>query len=158
MLEKTYGRLAAATSVQQLLYQENSFRNIDARQMLENLVAGLASWIGTEHVVTARADAVPLPHNAALPLGLLINELITNAIKYGRNAAGIAEVDVSLTRSKNCFHLEIRDKGPGFEWADKAQKASGLGLVRGLVRQLGGSLNIESENGTQTSIEFEATD
>lgn len=158
VLEKTYARLAAATAVQQLLYQENSFRNIDARQMLENLVSGLASWIGTEHIVHSQADSVPLPNNAALPLGLIINELITNAIKYGRNASGIAEVDISLTCEEGRFCLEVKDKGPGFEWRETAKKASGLGLVRGLVRQLGGSLNIESENGTQTLVEFEAND
>jgi two-component sensor histidine kinase len=158
VLEKTYARLAAATAVQQLLYQENSFRNIDPRQMLENLVSGLASWIGTEHIVHSQADSVPLPNNAALPLGLIINELITNAIKYGRNASGIAEVDISLTCEEGRFCLEVKDKGPGFEWRETAKKASGLGLVRGLVRQLGGSLNIESENGTQTLVEFEAND
>ncbi|MEX2617211.1 MAG: histidine kinase dimerization/phosphoacceptor domain -containing protein [Alphaproteobacteria bacterium] len=162
VLDKIYGRLVATTSVQQLLYQEAGFLNIDAREMLETLVSSLAGFVGPEHVVTRRADATPLPNNTALPLGLIVNELFTNAIKYGRNASGIAEVDISLTRTEMGFCLEVKDKGPGIapdtDTNGKEKKASGLGLVRGLVRQLGGSLDIRSDFGTHATIKFETQD
>lgn len=158
ILEETYSRLAAATAVQQLLYQTGEYQTIDASHMVHNLVAGLGVVIGKKHVLKIHADAVHLPNNAALPIGLIINELMTNSIKYGRNSESIAEVDISLTREGNRIKLLVADTGPGFEFQEPTKKATGLGLVRGLVRQLNGSMKIETLNGAQTTIRFEVTD
>jgi len=94
----------------------------------------------------------------AIPCGLVVNELVTNALKYAFPQAGKGVITISF-RKKNTRYLElvIRDNGIGLPEPQDTSESTSLGmeLVSILVQdQLKGSLKIERDNGTRVRIQF----
>ena len=92
------------------------------------------------------------PNDLAFPLALIANELLTNAVKYadGPNAA----VSLSFVRIGDEAVLTVRDNGPGFAPSASGPSSSGLGLVRGLCRQIGGQFTLQSDAGAVAIVSF----
>jgi two-component sensor histidine kinase len=78
-----------------------------------------------------------LSNDAAMPLALILNELLTNAVKHGMKGRP-GTIDVALERDGNGFVLTVQDEGPGFDLGVVGRRSSGLQLVQGLARQLRG--------------------
>jgi two-component sensor histidine kinase len=88
----------------------------------------------------------------AIPLGLLINELVTNAIKYAYPGIGGA-IEVSAREAEGHLHVEISDNGVGLPTdfnIDQPRASMGFKVISGLVRQLQGNLIIASSPGNGT--------
>ncbi len=95
-----------------------------------------------------------LSNDTAMPLALILNELLANAAKYSVNDAGEGFIRVSLTKSGDSFQLDVEDDGPGFDLEEAGRRSSGLGLVSGLARQLGGTLHVERASGARCRVQF----
>src|ERR1041385_97009 len=80
-----------------------------------------------------------LGNDAAMPMALILNEFITNAVKYGLTRDD-GEIRVGLIAANKEVELYVEDDGPGFDFQAAAQRSSGLGLVQALARQLKGQL------------------
>jgi two-component sensor histidine kinase len=80
-----------------------------------------------------------LSTEVAMPLSLIVNELVTNAVKHGM-ANGTGEIVVNLTEHKGDFSLSVEDPGEGFDLAAVRRTSSGLQLVSGLARQIHGKV------------------
>jgi two-component sensor histidine kinase len=89
-----------------------------------------------------------------MPLALILNELITNAVKHSANGSGAATVRVGLTRQDDAFVLYVEDEGPGFDLASVRQRSSGLQLVQGLARQLRGKFYVTKTPRTRCIVNF----
>jgi two-component sensor histidine kinase len=122
--------------------------------LIATLVAGLRSIGPKDLKADLQVDAIDLPIDEAVPVALVINELLTNAAKYGRPALGGQLVRVEFQVRGDLINIVVHDNGPGFNLADSRKRASGIGLVRGLLRQLGGSLEVQVENGARCSVGF----
>jgi two-component sensor histidine kinase len=68
-----------------------------------------------------------------VPLALILNELVTNAAKYGTDREGRGTVRVALAGAEGRFTLVVEDDGPGFDLSEVRRRSSGLGLVMGLA-------------------------
>jgi len=105
--------------------------------------------------LSVNADDIMLPSERAVPIGLIVNELVTNSLKYafeGRKAGGIA-VELSAAPGNGRAALTVCDNGIGYDPA-KAD-GSGLKLVQGLARQIAGQIEHRtSAEGTSTRITF----
>ena len=92
------------------------------------------------HQVTCDADAVPIPADIAIPLGLIVNEMVTNALKYAYGEAGGA-VAVEGRVQDGQIVVTITDRGCGFDLeAARSHRSLGLRVVDSLVRQIDGRL------------------
>ncbi len=94
----------------------------------------------------------------AIPLGLLINELVTNAVKYAY-PGGVGVIDVSAHEIDGCLHVEISDHGVGLPQEfdiDKPRTSLGFKVITGLVRQLQGHIAISRNepSGTRFLLEL----
>ena len=78
-----------------------------------------------------------------MPLALIVHELLTNAAKHGINGRGTGRIAVSLKQREGMAELRVEDDGPGFASVEPSRRASGLGLVSGLTRQLRGTFVVE---------------
>src|SRR5207244_6808376 len=105
--------------------------------------------------IDGAADDGELSNDTAVPLALIVNELVTNAAKHGVNGRGEGSIRVSLTKNPDSFVLQVEDDGPGFELAKTRRRSSGLGLVMGLVRQIGGTFKVERAPGARCMVEFQ---
>ena len=94
--------------------------------------------------------------DTAIPIGLIVNELFTNALKYAfpDNRKGL--IKISLIESGNQLHLEVSDNGIGKNYYNKME-GTGFGsqLIELLTRQLEGKMSLSVKKGTAVSFEFQ---
>ena len=102
---------------------------------------------------TAAVDSIALSISSAVSIGLMLNELLTNAVKYGHRN-GKPQLSVEFTREAGQIRIVVKDNGPGFNLRETSKRASGIGLVRGLLRQMGGSIWVEQDDGARCVITF----
>jgi two-component sensor histidine kinase len=91
--------------------------------------------------------------NTLVPLGLILNELITNALKYAF-PEGEGKVLIKVKRTGNELVLTVKDTGIGFPEKDVPSCHLGLNLVESLAMQIGGSALFQNENGAAIYISF----
>jgi two-component sensor histidine kinase len=119
---------------------------IDLALFLETLTVNLQSG-APHHRLVCRADPVQVPADQAIPFGLLVNELVTNAIKYAYPQAG-GEIRIRAEQVGERLVLDVADDGiglpPDFDIA-KALRSLGMRVISNLTRQLGGTLTIPRE-------------
>lgn len=145
VLTRLANRLEAIGALHQLLYRTESLAGVDAVRFVSELSATILAAYGARARLSSRATAgATIPNDVATPLALILNELLLNAIKHGN---GDGNVYVVLSYGGGCLEVSVEDNGPGFELTEPAKRASGLGLVRGLARQLGGHFLIERSQG-----------
>jgi len=164
MLVDSQNRIQSMALIHQTLYQSNNFARVDFGDFLEALVPTLISaytFSGKDIQVEIHADSIYLPINSAIPCGLLINELITNALKHAFTERTQGQITVSLSMLEDKkMQLIVSDTGVGIaeELNLHAIETLGLRLVNLLAQQLNGSLNIRRHNPTQFSLIFPLTE
>jgi two-component sensor histidine kinase len=107
--------------------------------------------------LNTQVEDVSLDIETAIPCGLIINELVSNALKYAFSDNLGGEIQVKLYQEKDqTLTLIVQDNGIGLpaEFDSKKAKTLGLTLVQGLVKQLRGQLEIQSQAGTEFKISF----
>jgi nitrate/nitrite-specific signal transduction histidine kinase len=101
--------------------------------------------------------ARPLPRvlERAVPCGLILNELITNAIKHGRSADGLARVSLQVASTPDGFAFSVRDQGPGWKRTPGVRSGVSIGqdLVEALVHQLRATMTVTVDGGTTVRID-----
>ncbi|MEH6774168.1 MAG: sensor histidine kinase, partial [Cereibacter changlensis] len=140
-LERAAARVQAVTSVHEMLYRSNEVSTVTFGSYLHdlcaNLAAGDAGTAGAELV--CEAVELRLPADKAIPLALIVNELVSNAIKHGLAGIenGIIRVTTSLVGKD--LVLEVTDSGVGKDEA--AEQGLGTRIIAGLVDQLQASMS-----------------
>ena len=97
-----------------------------------------------------------LSNEISMPLALILNELLTNAVKHGLKDRKHGTVKVQLTRTDHKYKLIVEDDGCGCDMPAIRRHSSGLGLVSGLAHQLGGSFEILRSPGARCIVSFPA--
>ncbi|MCB4825400.1 sensor histidine kinase [Roseicella aerolata] len=145
VLQDASRRLAAVGAVHQMLYLGNNFRGVRGDEFVIRIGGMIMAGAGAAERLSVMAEPLEIPNDAAAPLALILNELLANALKYGVRADGTpGRIHLNLSAAISVIELAVEDEGPGFDFAAGAGKrASGLGLVRGLARQIGGSFTVE---------------
>lgn len=95
--------------------------------------------------------------DTAIPVGLILNELLTNCYKYAFRGKEKGKITVDFHKDNQGYFLQVQDDGVGFEYGKTGTTKGGIGLnlVRGLVRQLEGTLEwIALKEGTAVAIRF----
>lgn len=130
---------------------------VSAGTYLQRLASTLATALSLPLktiVVSVAADEMPLPSGLALSMGLIVNELVTNAYKHADPAPVACKVDVSLSREGDVLCLKVADNGPGLPDGFSERRRPGLGmrLVCGLVNQHGGTVSWSAGAGTRVVV------
>jgi two-component sensor histidine kinase len=89
-----------------------------------------------------------------MPLALILNELLTNAAKYGCNGRGENQIRVGLANGDG-FELYVEDDGQGFDLQSVSGRSSGLKLVQLLARQLRGQLEVVARPASRCTVRFQ---
>jgi len=153
-------RVKSMALIHQSLYQSDRLSKIEFQEYLEQLLSFLGSIYKDENKqinCSVSAQNINLDIDTAIPLGLIINEMVSNAYKYAFKGRDHGEIKLVLEKLKNdTFRLEVSDNGIGLPSEIETDKADSLGLklVNILTRQLKGELKIERKTGTQFILEF----
>lgn len=161
IFQQSQYRINAMSMIHETLYRSDNFSNISYDQYIQTLANYLLlSMKGSQHNITLDidAEAVTLNIDTAVPLGLLINEIMTNSLKYGIPNDEKGHIYIRLCQwSSREYELRIGDNGIGYETAVNLEKTQSLGLklIHGLVRQLEGSIERDLDQpGTHYCIKF----
>ena len=152
-------RVHAISLIHQKLYNTENVSSIDISFYIRELVSYLSECFSTGQRIRFELDVEKLEMDVgqAVPLGLILNEAITNSIKYAFPGDRDGVISISLTTSipDHCI-LNISDNGIGMPPHFNAKKSGSLGmsLIAGLSEDLDGSFSIESNNGTTLRIIF----
>jgi PAS domain S-box-containing protein len=154
VLNEAGRRVAVMGAVQQVLYGGDSTGTSYGAKALLQAVARIARHNSACPVsIKVEASETELSNDTAVPIALMLNELLANAVRFGVGPS--REIRISLERRPECFSLTVADDGPGFVMDETSSKrASGLGLVRGLARQLGGRLVVAPDDGARVTVTF----
>lgn len=161
ILAESQNRVRAMALTHQLLYERKDFSRIDLGEYLERLAQLLISSYREDstHITLRRimpATPLFLDLDRAIPCGLVINELVTNAFKHAFPGGRSGEVRIELLAAENEIELAVTDDGVGmpehFDLADV--KSLGLQLAPLLAEQLGGRFTVESALGSRFSLRF----
>ena len=153
-------RVHSMARVHEGLYRSDNLHRIDLRGYLrENISYLLEMYNDPVRPVDFRIDSesLPLDIDTLIPLGLLITEAVTNAIKYGIHPERAPVITVAVTDMDSSIDLEIRDNGPGIAKIPAPGKSDTLGmkLMYSLAEQIGGTLSLDSDNdGTAIRLRF----
>ncbi len=159
-LRDSQRRIASMAHIHELLYSSHCMDQIDFADYTRMLIADLMqTYNGFDHGVTARLNTahVLLKVDQAIPCGLILNELVTNAVKYAYPPGASGEIVVELGETEaGVVTLSVADRGiglpEGFDWQNA--KSMGLPIVDLLTNQLAGTLRVQTKPGAAFSIEF----
>ncbi|MCU0467615.1 MAG: sensor histidine kinase [Arcicella sp.] len=156
-LEVSKSRILSMALIHENLYQSNNLSKVDIKEYIQNLIEVTLNTYNTINPnihLQLEIDEISLDIQMAIPLGLIMNELVNNAFKHGFPNHKKGVITIKLKERSKYYELIIKDTGVGISPKNSNQKTLGLKLVEELVFQLDGTLNIENDNGMGYIIKF----
>jgi PAS domain S-box-containing protein len=154
VLKDVADRITAMAAAQRVLYSTINAKRFSASEFL-NAVCHTAQQAFPPNIkVVCEAASGELDNDVAMPLALILNELLTNAVKHGTKSEGEHIIRVGLTDREGNHVLYVEDGGPGFDLQAVKDKSSGLMLVQLLARQLRGHFEVTRTPFNRGSVHF----
>jgi PAS domain S-box-containing protein len=154
-LDEACRRIAAMAAAQRVLYGRADAHRFDAEEFLNAVCQTIGQTLSPEIRIVCRPTTGAMSNDMAMPLALIMNELVTNAVKHGVRDRSRHSVRVSLTECDSELCLSVEDDGEGFDLDAVRRTSSGLQLVSGLSRQLQGSFEV-TRNPSKACVRFAA--
>lgn len=150
-LADAQSRVEAVAQVHDQLWRQPDLAAVDIAPFLETLCERLADS-APNHAIRCRVDHLTMPADLAIPLGLFVNELVTNALKHAYPEGGEIRVE-SERLTDGRLSLAVADDGvglpAGFDLAAATRRSLGMRIIQGLARQLEGTLSLGSGSGAR---------
>jgi two-component sensor histidine kinase len=154
-LAESAARVRSISIIHQQLYQNDDIDTIDFSKFCNDLVQQLSSTFGSNRqmidlISDGTTDDWHIDIDTATPLGLILNELVTNSYKYAFREAENATIRLHFSYSAATFTLSYNDGGPGLPEGFDISKAKTLGmtLLTNLSRQIGGTFQFDKATGS----------
>lgn len=143
------GRIAAMTAVHEHIYRLDQYAEVEAGDFIPAIVEPLLRTYGAKVAVTYAIDPLSVDRDQATPIALLVNEVVTNALKYAFPDGREGTIEIRLERrGGDRVRLSIADDGIGVG-GEPADAGMGSRLIRGMVTQLGGTYAYADGDGTR---------
>jgi len=157
-LAETQARISAIAGMHRSLYTSDDVREVEMDRYLSSLVAELAETMAKDRGqsnIVAHLDAIVCPSDRAVSIGMIVTELLTNAIKYAYPDSDDGEIRVELRRTSDVEAvLIVEDDGKGFD-AESPANGTGLGsrIVSSMARTIGKGIRyVPREQGTRAEV------
>lgn len=158
VIKTSQNRIRAMALIHEKLYQSEQLNSLNAKQYIESLIFQYQTGYtdhGKDPVFKSQLEDIALSLDKLVPIGLILNECITNSIKHADPSQTNSIIQISFNRMNDKIFLIITDNGSGFD-LEKTKPNLGLRLIEGLAGQLNGILRITTKNGTRYNISFPA--
>lgn len=157
-LRESDNRVKSMSMVHEGLYCSKNLSNINFQTYLKNLITQLSISYGIDQdkiKINLEILNIKIAIDTAIPLGLLITEILTNSIKYAF-PNGIGKIDLLFSNEEDHYKMILRDNGIGMviDNESKPVESLGLQLIKSLSQQLDAQMDIDTNNGTKYTIIF----
>jgi two-component sensor histidine kinase len=159
MFRESINRIRSMAIIHEYLYRSDNQSQIDLSVYIESLADNLLSVYADnkrELFFNYTLDNLMVDFDMAIPVGLIVNEVVTNSIKHAFLDKENGRIDISLEKKDHAINLILKDDGIGIpvNFDIENNKTLGLQLVKLLVNQLNGKYKIYREDGTAVQIEI----
>lgn len=157
LLHEAQTRVKSMALVHEKLYRSEELSHINMQHYVDSLTRDLLATYNQQGVdLNLDLDEVQINIETAIPLGLIINELVSNSLKYAFKGVDDGKIDLSLKEYTEGYQLIVKDNGAGLPPALDLDnpKTLGLQLVQSLVGQLDGKLEVFNADGVSFKITF----
>ena len=148
-------RVKSMGLIHKMLYQNDNYSGVEMDNYGKELVKGLIDSFGikdTDIDINLNFSQLKLDVDTAIPIGLIINELVINSLKYAFEKTNAPAIKVSLIKQSENLILEVSDNGAGKIEDLENSTSFGMKLIKSLSRQIGGTVSINSVSGICVSI------
>lgn len=156
VLRDAAGWARSMTVLYEKLYQAEGLPLLGMKDYLEPLIGEILEPLSAGRPVKVESDIenIPLESKTLSSLGIIINEMITNSVKYAFSDAEALHIRVKADKADGCIQITYEDNGPGFAGNRNFDQSPGFGvqLIRLLVGQLEGDIRADNENGLKYTI------
>lgn len=159
-VQESQSRVRSMGLIHQKLYQGDQLATVEMKDYFKTMGETLFHAFGMKEqqvALNVNMEEVGLDVDTAIPVGLIVNELVTNALKYAFPEGRSGTVEISLqAQDDNTLTLRIKDDGVGFQVNSNPSKDNGFGsrLVQLLTLQLDGQMEESTKDGVETVIRF----
>lgn len=159
IFRESRSRIRSMTLIHEKLYQSEDLAKIDFAEYTRSLAVDLFATYNTAHntiKLQVNVENVYLDIITAIPCGLIINELVSNSLKYAFPDGQTGQITIDFRAQNNTYHLIVGDNGIGFpKYLDfRKTESLGLQLVRLLAKKIDGTIEFERKKGTFFKITF----
>jgi PAS domain S-box-containing protein len=154
VLDDAAGRVTAMAAAQRVFYGTTNATRFDIGDLLSAVCEATQQTLPPNVQIVCEPASGELSNEAAMPLALILNELLTNAAKYGRNERGHGTIRVGMDSQADSHVLYVEDDGPGYDLESVHHRASGLRLIQALARQLRGEFDVTRGSATRCTLRF----
>ncbi|MBU2913275.1 tetratricopeptide repeat protein [Reichenbachiella agariperforans] len=150
-------RVQSMALVHEKLYQSENMSQVNVKEYLQELANALfQSYDVSEDRVrlSSQIEVVDLSIDTTIQIGLIINELVSNALKYAFPDTEQGMVSLSLRKIEAVYELEVSDNGIGIASPEDLLKSYGYRIVRSIARGLGGTITMQHDQGTVFRLTF----
>jgi two-component sensor histidine kinase len=147
-------RIKTMANIHQRLYEDDDFQSVDLKLFVKEMLTSAKSLFegyNKQIYLKFNIDDIKINLNSSVNIGLIINELLTNSVKYAFQNKASGTIEITVKQSNRTVVLIISDDGDGLPKGFRLDKTDTLGLVlvRSLVDQLDGTVKIENSLGTK---------
>jgi PAS domain S-box-containing protein len=154
VLDDVAKRIAAMAAAQGVLYGASRANKFSAVEFIAAVCLAAQQSFPSGVKIVREIASCELDNDHAMPLALILNELLTNAVKHGRNGGDETQIRVGLANGQG-FELYVEDEGPGFDLQSVRDRSSGLQLIQLLARQMRGQFDVNRKPASRCTVRFE---
>lgn len=151
-------RIEALSLIHQKLYQTEIVTHVDMPEYIDKLTSYISSSfepLETKVKVMSNITIKSMEADVAIPIGLIINELVSNSYKHAFHNIEEPTIHIALEENSEMYNLRLNDNGCGFNPKSEVQESSfGLNLIRSLAKQIKGDWSMSSNSGFSISLQF----
>ncbi|WP_456462930.1 7TM diverse intracellular signaling domain-containing protein [Lutibacter sp.] len=149
ILESGKNKVKSMSLVHEHLYKNDSFKDINIKNYLTDLVSYLNNLYKKEVLIDTKITPLNVPNDQAVTIGLIATEVLSNSFKYAfTNKVLDPKITISFYSKNNYYCLEITDNGIGFDSTTQQKNSLGIQLIKGMTQQLNGEITLNSTKGT----------
>jgi PAS domain S-box-containing protein len=161
ILSKSINRIKSIALIHEQLYKSDRFSNISLKENIERQTETVLDMygdkLGTRVNLLLDLKDVSIDINQAMPVGLLLNEILNNAFKHAFHGRDTGTIGVTLDEHDDQIYLTIQDDGVGFNAEELETESTSLGntLIKTFLEQLQATYTINTDHGTRYDIRFD---
>ncbi|WP_298370304.1 histidine kinase dimerization/phosphoacceptor domain -containing protein [uncultured Lutibacter sp.] len=151
-------RIASINQVHKQLYSNKNLATLNVKKYVHELVTNIETSFAKQNIKIVQhiPEDLTISTTKSFPLGLIINEFLTNAFKYAFEDSEKGSIQITISSNKNSYFLTLQDSGKGLPTSFNLDKSTtfGIRIMKLLSEQLNGTFELNSNNGVQLTIKF----
>ena len=159
-LSMVQNRIKTMSLVHQNLHEHDNLKDVNLNAYVKTIADYLGTLYFTEEkkidVIVEIDENIELIMDKSITIGLLVNEIMSNSLKYAFKSSLTGKINISIQKHQNGYQMTISDNGTGFNIEEIKKKSLGMYLIENLVKQMQGKYELENNEGTTYTIYFKA--